>query len=363
MFMQSKSQTDAQTARRCAMSALVAAALLSACGGGGGDDAPGPTPTPQEPPPWGSLTLTGTGAVGQALSKFTPNRVPFAGQDDSSTNHSLLWTYNNLYDPRATVAEPSTVNSGDLLITTDIVSPSGAFIGQLTAGFFLNAPDASSPTHSAVLNCGGGSGLYAAFARDAGCDRITWNATTRTVRFDNVTLPNIATALNGELSYPSFEVSATTTGRASSWGACPAATNDVAPLRWSDAQCLNGTYVGVSDNNKPCMLTVDSATETARVEIDGYTQTYRFGLGYEGIARTVNGVLQRTWEFYFGTTAMLPTAQAADALLVSMGDRPELRWGNTALGNSLGFVVQHTSAPAGVAGPVDTKFCLGAVAR
>jgi hypothetical protein len=342
---------------------LVCAAALTACGGGGDDAPAGGSPAPQEPPPWGSLTLTGGGAVARTLPSFKPNRVPFTSQSYSSALHTVLWSYDNLWDARTTVAEPAVNNSGTVLITTDVVTPSGPFIGALTVGFFLNAPDAASPPDNAVLNCGGGTGAFAGFSRDAACDRITWNATSRTVRFDNVPLAGINSTANGELSYPAFSVNTGTTGRATQWNSCPAPTTDIVPLSWSNAQCLNGTYVGVSDGNRACRVTIDATAQTARVEIDGYTQTYRFGLGYEATERDVNGVLEKTWEYYFGTTANAPTGQEADALLVSLGTPGLLRLADASRSTGLAFGVQHTTAPAGVAGPVDTKWCIAPVAN
>jgi hypothetical protein len=369
----SVSTTRRSASFRAAAALITAAWLLSACGGGdGGGEAPNNgAPSGQTPPPWGSLTLTdssgGGNSVARSIDKFTPNRTPIHTQGLGSTLHRVDWIFDNLYDPRATIAEPNPNLSGNVLVVTDAVTPSGPLIGQFSVQLFVNAPDAASPTHSQTFTCGGGAGAYAAFSRGADCDRITWDATTRTVRLNNLPLPSIGATVNGDLSYPVFNIDTNTTGRASAWGACPAATagEDITPLRWSDTQCLSGSYVGISDTNKACRLTVDASAQTARVEIDGYSQTYRFVLGYEGYERRSDdsGVQKRDWEFFFGTSDNLASAQNSDALVVVMGTERGLRLGDATSSHGLSFAVQHTTAPAGVAGPVDTKWCLAAVAN
>jgi hypothetical protein len=225
-------------------------------------------------------------------------------------------------------------------------------------------PDAV-PTASLTINCGGAGaqGLYADLPRDAQCDRITVDTARRAVRFSAVVLAGGEVPLDGELTYPDFAIDASSTASSASLSACPVPEAEGVQLNppSADAACLSGEYRGVSDTNRTCSVSIinDSGNSTVRVDIDGFTATYERLGSRDYFTQTVDGVLQRSWEYRFTPQALGPIdpAVATQSVTVGVTNVPQ-RFGSTGVVHAASFLITHDTAPAGVAGPYDVKFCV-----
>lgn len=347
-----------------AVTALVA---LAACGGGGGGDADSVDPAAPTPPPWGSLTLSGGNAVVGSIARVEPNSVPTHTGRGPSDPRAVFWTMDNAGDARATSALPAQRRIAQVIVGTDLAT-GGSLVGLVIAKFWVNADPNQPATVSAIINCGGAgaTGLYADLPRNPSCDNITVDYSRRAVRFNKAALPDSALTIDGELTYADNTPRAGTTGTSAALASCPFNPNvSVMAPPAANAACLAGRYVGISDMNRECTVAIiaGAGSPVIDVQIDGFTASYRhFALSEDfanDLSSALNGPLvQRTWESYFTPSPVgdVDPATIRDYLMVSHTDLPVYA-GVTAAQHGIFFLLAHSSAPAGVAGPFDIKSC------
>jgi hypothetical protein len=347
--------------------AATALMALAACGGGGGGGADSVDPAAPTPPPWGSLTLSGGDAVVGSIARVEPNSVPVHTGRGPSDPRAVFWTMDNASDARATSALPAQRRIAQVIVGSDLAT-SGSLVGLVIAKFWVNADPNQPATVSTIINCGGAgaTGLYADFPRSASCDNITVDYSRRAVRFTGAAFPDSALTIDGELTYADNTPRAGTTGTSAALASCSFNPNVavVAPPS-ADAACLAGRYVGISDMNRECTvaITAGAGSPVIDVQIDGFAASYRhFALSEDfvsDLSSPLNGPLvQRTWESYFTPNPVgnVDPATIQDYMIVSHTDLPVYA-GVTAAQHGISFLLGHSSAPAGVAGPFDIKSC------
>jgi hypothetical protein len=349
------------------------ALTLAACGGGGGSDdgASAPAPTPRAAI-WGRLTSSGSGEIARALPSIAPNTVPAHVVDRTRALQSVFWTADIAYDARSSVAPSTPWVAANIVVTAETGAVAGApFVGQLALLLRAGPTTSSASTASTAITCGGESGPFIGLPRDAGCDAIGFDGAAHTLRLTRLALPGADTSLSGELRYTPLALQigtgGTTANLAAALSLCPSTAGQVSTaVDWPSATCLGGRFVGTSDDDKVCSVDVDLVTRSARVSIDGYEQSYGFVAQLESSQETSDELIygqgtRRNWTYRLARQA---TGGAriddtpVDQLIVNFSSDTRIESGAVL---SVAAAVFHTTAPAGVAGPVDVKFCRAAL--
>lgn len=348
------------------------ALALAACGGGGTDDgASSPTPTPLTAI-WGRVTTSGSGEIARALPSIAPNTVPAHVVDRTRALQSVFWTTDSGYDARSGVAPPNPALASNIVVTAETGAAAGTrFVGQLAVLLRAGATSSSASTASAAVTCGGDSGPYAGLPRDAGCDAIAFDGVAHTLRLINLALPGANTSLSGELRYTPLllqtGVGGTTPELVTALSLCPAVAGGVSTaVDWLDAACLAGRFVGTSDDDKVCGVDINPVTRIANVNIDGYVQSYGFVSQLKYSQESSNDIsfgqgTARNWTYRLtreATAGARVENAPIDQLILNFSNDTRVEGGAVL---SIGAAVFHTTAPAGVAGPVDVKFCRAAL--
>jgi hypothetical protein len=364
---------------RCTHRPRVAAALLAAalagCGGGGGGDA-GVAQLPGAASAWGEVALGGSqfAAVAAAVPRIVPNTVPQHTVGDAGLQR-LDWVMDGAYDARAQLAPARPQARVNVSVVSDS-GASGAFVGELTLAIDVDAGTADARSASFVAHCGGASpsGLFAALPRDAGCEAIVLDWTHHELRFNAAALTGGAATLNGRLAFIDHDPQAATTASAPALRACPLTPGGAAAAlpAAAGAACLAGAYHGVSDTGGACSVVIDTAGAAPQVQVavDGYARSYAHFARMQGGLRDGSGINETHWTYWF---TALPTDGSDPADLSNPAGASEFvmaDFGNLAVFaaadgpvQAVSFAVAHVTAPAGVAGPVDVKFCHVALPR
>lgn len=355
--------------RIAAPAALLMATALAGCGGGGGGGIAGGGGAAADAAPWGQVALGGTAfADVTAAAKVVPNTVPLHTVGEAGLQR-LDWVMDNAYTARSSLPVPDPRVIAHLFVTSE-AGVSGALVGTFDLVVDVAPAGGAAKRASVSLLCGGTSpsGVFSALPRQAGCDAITLDWTRRELKLGALALANGAGTLDGTLKFTSHEPAAATTARAAALRTCaltPAGAAVALPAA-DTAACLAGTYVGTSDTGGTCSVTIEvpaSGTPKVQVAVDGYAQTYAHLARRQGETKPgTAGELH--WTYWF-TTAATDGSDPSDAsnprgvsefVMADFGNLATLAAsGGPVLG--VGFAVAHATAPAGVAGPVDVKFC------
>jgi hypothetical protein len=346
---------------------------LASCGGGGGNDDDTSAPAPVPPNAiWGRITTSGSGEIARALPSIAPNTVPAYVVDRTRALQSVFWTTDNGYDARSSVAPPTPRLASNIVVTAETGAVAGAsFVGHLAVLLQTGASSSSASTASAAITCGGDSGPFAGLPRDAGCDGIAFDGAAHTLRLTNLALPGANTSLSGELRYTPLTlqtgIGGTTPGLDAALSLCPAIAGEVSTaVGWPDAACLRGRFVGTSDDDKACAVDINLVNRVARVNIDGYEQNYGFVAQLEYSQQASDEPIygqgtRRNWTWRFAREATGGARiddASVDQLIINFGSDTRIEGGAVL---AVAAAVFHTTAPAGVAGPVDVKFCRAAL--
>lgn len=360
--------------RRIAAAAF--AATLAGCGGGGGGDAAvgGPADSASK---WGAVSLGGSqfAAVAAAVPRIVPNTVPQHTLGDAGLQR-LDWVMDGAYDARATLAATQPRARVEVSVVSES-GVSGAFVGELTLAIDVDPGTASAHHVAFVAHCGGASpsGLFATLPRDAGCAAITLDWAGHELRMDAAALIGGTAALNGRLVFIDHDPLAATTASAAALRGCPLTPSGaaVALPAASGADCLAGTYHGVSDTGGACSVVIDTATggtPSVQVAIDGYAQAYAHLARMQGGLRDGSAVNETHWTYWFTTqqtdgsdpSDLSNPAGASEFVMADFGNLAVFAAADGPV-QAISFAVAHATAPAGVAGPVDVKFCHVALPR